>query len=98
MSSLAEKMAEENAKTMEAMFLDFFLPSICSLIKTNAPKREWLCQLIYSFTSAEPYTRLKVNKLVEEHMDDFNETLKCFAILVRFDSEYNDDLHGYLIA
>ena len=98
LGNLAEKMAEVDTNTMEQMFLDFFLPNIVEQIKKNAPKREVLCHLIYSFIAQDAFTKLKVCKQLAELIADVGETLKCYSILIKYDTVYQEELHSYFIS
>ncbi|CAG9327496.1 unnamed protein product [Blepharisma stoltei] len=97
LSLIGEKMSLTDPNVTERIFFKYLLSKISSLMTSNPGKREVLCHLFYSFIVPEPAFRMKAIQKLSETLSGYHELIKCLAILVKYDKEYNDELHDIFI-
>jgi hypothetical protein len=96
-SMVAERLAHLDASSSEKLLQDYILPRLAKYIIRLPAKREVLCHLFYSFLPQESAIRLKNVQKLSESLNNTSELIKCLAVLVKYDKEYNEELHDVYI-
>lgn len=97
LSLIGEKLSLTDSNATEKLFFKHVLGKIANLMTHHPGKREVLCHLFYSFIVPESVYRMKAIQKLSENLAGYHELVKCLAILVKYDKEYNDELHDIFI-
>lgn len=89
-------LATENFMIFDSLVTDFFLPKLILLLKQIPAKRHVICHLIYCYIPNDPLVRIKAIKEMYE-LIDLGELIKCLAILVKYEKEFNNELFDIFI-
>lgn len=94
---IGEKMVFSDPASTESLLFKYVLGKAANLMIRNPSKRDILCHLVYMYTASEPQARMKVIQKLSEHLTGYNELVKCLAVFIKYDKEYNEDLHDIFI-
>ena len=94
---VGEKMAGLDPLGTEALFFKYVLGRSSDLMMKNPGKRDVLCHLMYSFIASESGARTRAIQKLSECLPGYQELVKCLAIFIKYDKEYNEDLHDVFI-
>ena len=96
-TSIIEKMVNTDPELMEGYFGTFVLGKLVSIVTQYPNKMEVMCHLLYAFTTTEPDARMKHIQKFAMKLDNHIELIKCLSFLIKFDKDYNDELHDIFI-
>lgn len=94
---VGEKMVSIDPSGTESMFFKYVLGRSANLMMNNPGKRDVLCHLIYMYIVSEPVARTRAIQKLSECLPGYHELVKCLAIFIKYDREYNEDLHDVFI-
>ncbi|OMJ90917.1 hypothetical protein SteCoe_6682 [Stentor coeruleus] len=94
---VGEKMASLDPSGTESLFYKYVLGKSSDLMLKNPGKRDVLCHLLYSYIVSDPTARTRAIQKLSEQLPGYHELVKCLAIFIKYDKEYNEDLHDVFI-
>jgi hypothetical protein len=96
-TQIVEKLVQSDPDLAEVYFNSFVLEKIGRFIVTIPAKTEVMCHLLYSFSPPTAEARMKIIQKLAEQINNIPVLVKCLSFLIRFDKEYNDELHDIFI-
>ena len=97
LSLLAEKLVIIDAAASERLFCESLLDQVTRLVREYPNKRQGLCYLLHAFVPNDAAARLRVIQKFCGKLTGLEDIVKCLAILVKHDKEYNEELHDVYI-
>ena len=94
---IGEKMYSLDPTGTETLFFKYVLRRAADLMLKNPGKREVVCHLLYSFIVSEPQVRIRGIQKLAEVLPGYHELVKCLSVFIKYDKEYNEDLHDVFI-
>lgn len=94
---IGEKMSALDPVGTEVLFFKYVLARTADLMLKNPGKRDVMCHLMYSFIASESAARTRAIQKLSESFPGYQELVKCLAIFIKYDREYNEDLHDVFI-
>lgn len=94
---IGEKMYSLDPTGTETLFFKYVLRRAADLMLKNQGKREVVCHLLYSFIVSEPQVRIRGIQKLAEVLPGYHELVKCLSVFIKYDKEYNEDLHDVFI-
>ena len=94
---IGEKMSVLDPLGTENLFYKYVLGRATDLVLKNPGKRDVFCHLLYSFVVSEPAARTRAIQKLSEQLPGYHELIKYLAIFIKYDREYNEDLHDVFI-
>ena len=95
--SIGEKMLSMDPSGTETLFFKYVLARSADILMKNQEKREVMCHLLYFYIVGEPDARIKGIQKMAEVLPGYHELVKCLAVFIKYDKEYNEDLHDIFI-
>lgn len=81
-----------------ALFCDFALPKLCTLLKSQPRKLPILSRLIYSYAVPDVEEHVKAIRRVQEALEDASTFVHVLSVLISSEREFNEkllDLYTY---
>ena len=97
LSSTGELMALNSPSETENLFNHHLLEKVTQLMTKKPAKREVLCHLFYAFVLPEPPAKLRAIHKLYQSLGSYEELVKCLAILIKYDKEFDEDLHDIFV-
>lgn len=100
LENVGKQMVSKDPYVPLALFLDFGLPKMFTVLKRDVSKLPALTRLLYAFSFKDADEHVKVIRMLKEGLDDFVTLVRCLSILISLETNFTDqslDLYLYYI-
>lgn len=87
--SLGDALVAKDASTAFALFADFAMRPMCTLIKANPRKRQGVLSIVYSFATQSWEDHANVIRMLQETLDDLPTFISALTHLIYLETEFH---------